>query len=201
MENWSFRSADFISVPIAGAVPAYHPGLHSKIRVIPQGFKFKELSSIELCEDKISPCFAYSGNFIFGFRDPRSLLEYLLGLKLDYRFYIFTKHGEMIRSYVEKSNGRIIIKDYVPRDTLISYLKSVDFLINIDNNTDLQSPSKLIDYIQTGRPVLNIESELDTVKIDAFLKGDYSKGMELPDLAYYRIENVARKFMDLKLEN
>lgn len=197
MENWSFSKADFITIPVSGAIPAYHQRFHSKIRIIPQGFKFKELSPINLCVDKVSPCFAYSGNFIFGFRDPRSFLEYLLSLEMDYRFYIFTKQGEMIKSYVDRSDGRIIIKDYVPRDTLISYLKSVDFLINIDNNTEIHTPSKLIDYIQTERPVLNIEHQLVTDKVDAFLKGDYSSKMELPDINYYSIENLAQQFINL----
>jgi hypothetical protein len=197
LENRSFKYADFITIPIAGAIPAYHQRFHSRIRVIPQGFQFRELPLVKLNPEGVSPCFAYSGAFIMGFRDPRNFLDYLLGLEIDYRFYIFTRHGHMIKSYVDRSEGRIIIKDYVPRDSLISYLKSVDFLVNIDNNTGIHSPSKLIDYIQTGRPVLNIESQLNIDAADGFMKGDYSLKMDLPDIDYYDIKNVAQQFMNL----
>lgn len=197
MENRSFNRADFITVPIPGAVPAYHPKFHSRIRIIPQGFQFKDLPLLELCPEKVTPCFAYSGAFIMGFRDPRNFLDYLLELDMDYRFYIFTRHGYMIQNYVERSKGRIILRDYVPRDTLISHLKSVDFLVNIDNNTSKHSPSKLIDYLQTGRPVLNIENQLNIAACNAFMKGDYSMKMDLPDMDEYHIKNVAQKFLSL----
>jgi hypothetical protein len=197
LENRSFDQTDFITIPISGAMPAYHPRFHSRIHIIPQGFQFRELPVVKLDTDGVSPCFAYSGAFIMGFRDPRKFLDYILGLDMDYRFYIFTRHGYMIKSWVEKSGGRIILKDYVPRDSLISNLKSVDFLINIDNNTGIHTPSKLIDYIQTDRPVLNIENQLNTDAIDAFMRGDYSQKMELPDKDYYDIRNLAQKFLSL----
>lgn len=197
LENRSFKFADFITIPIEGALPAYNSRFHSRIRIIPQGFQFRELPTENLDDDGVSPCFAYSGAFIMGFRDPRNFLEYLLEQEIDYRFYIFTRHGHMIKSYVDRAGGRIILKDYIPRDTLISNLKSVDFLINIDNNTGIHSPSKLIDYIQTGKPVLNIESQLNIAAVDGFMKGDYSMKMDLPDMADYDIKNIAQQFISL----
>lgn len=197
MENRAFDQTDFITVPIPGAVPAYHPRFSSRIHIIPQGFQIRELPAVRPDSDTVSPSFAYSGAFIMGFRDPRNFLDYLINLDLDFRFYVYTRHGYMIKSFVERSNGRIILKDYVPRDTLISNLKSMDFLINIDNNTGIHSPSKLIDYIQTGKPVLNIENKLDIAAADGFMKGDYSKKMDLPDIEYYDIRNIAQQFLSL----
>lgn len=197
MENRSFDMADFITIPVPGAKPAYHPRFHSRIHIIPQGFAFKDYPVVKLCPDNVTPCFAYAGAFILGFRDPRNFLEYLVGLEMDFRFYIFTRHGYMIKSYVERANGRIIIEDFVPRDELISRLKSVDFLVSIDNNTEIHSPSKLIDYAQTGKPVLNVENQLDTLAIDGFMEGDYSKKMEMPDMEQYNIRNIAQQFLNL----
>jgi hypothetical protein len=197
LENRSFDMADFITIPIEGAKPAYHSRFHDRIRIIPQAFEFKTYPTITLDTDKVHPCFAYAGIFIPGFRDPRKFLDYLVHLDLDFRFYIFTKDDSLIRSYVDKSKGRIIVKDFIPRDELISKLKSVDFLINIDNNTEIHSPSKLIDYTQAERPVLNIQDQLDQDAIDAFLQGNYSKRMRLPDIEKYNIRNVAKQFMDL----
>ena len=63
----------------------------------------------------------------------------------------------------------------------------MDFLINFDNNTGRNLPSKLIDYSITNRPVLNITQEFSSEYLIAFLKGDYGKRMILPDIEQYHI--------------
>lgn len=44
----------------------------------------------------------------------------------------------------------------VPRDTALELLSSADVLININNSTELMTPSKIIEYIATRRPIINI---------------------------------------------
>lgn len=73
----------------------------------------------------------------------------------------------------------------------------MDFLINFDNNTTLNVPSKLIDYSITGRPVLNITKDFSSESVEAFLEGDYSDRMALPDPMQYHISEVSRKFLEL----
>jgi hypothetical protein len=74
----------------------------------------------------------------------------------------------------------------------------MDFLLNIENRTAKMSPSKLIDYAMTGRPILSLDSfDLNQVALDQFLDSNYSQQLKLPALANYRIENVARQFIEL----
>jgi hypothetical protein len=74
------------------------------------------------------------------------------------------------------------------------------FLINFDNNTSLNSPSKLIDYAIANRPVLNITRNFNGEDIEAFLKGDYRKQMLLPPAASFNISTISKLFLDLSLQ-
>lgn len=76
-------------------------------------------------------------------------------------------------------------------------LNTMDFLVNFDNNTALNSPSKLIDYAITGRPVLNIEKTFNREHLQEFLNGDYRNKMELPDPECYHIKNISNRFLSL----
>ena len=197
LEKWFCRKADFITIPIEGARSAYYEEFHNKIRVIPQGFDFDldQRSNKEPYND--IPTFAYAGGFIPGVRDPRPLLDFLLNLDLRFKFLMFTKNHNLVREYFLMLDGKLIISGYVPRDELIKILSGMDFLINFDNNTSLNSPSKLIDYALANRPVLNIKKKFSGDDLLDFIKGDYSKQMMLPDPKKYHISNISRKFLSL----
>jgi len=70
----------------------------------------------------------------------------------------------------------------------------MDFLLNIDNNTHTQLPSKLIDYALTGRPVFNLSSDTDFSLLKEFFKGNYSGKMDLAPPDDYDIRTVVKKF-------
>ncbi len=197
LEKGFCRKADFITIPIESAKPAYYPEFHDKIRVIPQGFEFdlKERESKQP-ENKI-PTFAYAGGFLPGARDPGPLLEFLLSLDLPFRFLVFTNKPDMLNQYKDELNEKLIVSDYIPRSELLKVLAKMDFLINFDNNTPLNSPSKLIDYAIVNRPVLNIERKFNSSQLLEFFNGDYSSRMNLPSPDQYHIRNVTKLFLNL----
>ena len=197
LEKAFCRKAEFITIPVESAKPAYYPEFQNKIRVIPQGFDF-DLSLKEGPHSKSEiPEFAYAGRFLKGIRDPDFLMKCLIEIDAPFRFYIFTDQPEILNDYMESLNGKLIISPYIPRVELMQKLSKMDFLINFDNNTTLNVPSKLIDYAITYRPVLNINREFNKQTIQAFLDGDYSKRMILPDPEQYHIKNISRQFLDL----
>lgn len=196
-EKWFCRKADFITIPVQSAISAYYPEFHKKIKVIPQGFNFKiERINRKEGTHEITK-FAYAGRFLKGIRDPGPLLEYLSSSGKPFFFYIFTDQPEYLDDYGQRLKDKLVISGYVPRTELIEKLSGMDFLINFDNNTTLNVPSKLIDYSITGRPVLNITKDFSPESIEVFLKGDYSDKMDLPDPMQYHISNVTLQFMDL----
>lgn len=197
IEKWFCRETDYISVPIESAIKGYYTEFHQKIKIIPQGFDF-EIGNKNVEEPSNDcPSFAYAGSFLRGSRDPQALMEFLTKLDLPFRFTVFTNQHELINNYKNSLNEKLIISDFIPRSELITILTKMDFLINYDNNTPLNSPSKLIDYALTNRPVLNITRNFNGEDLLEFLNGNYTKRMQLPEVEQYHIRNVSRLFLRL----
>jgi hypothetical protein len=194
------RKADFITVPIESAKEGYYPEFWEKIEVIPQGFRFDE---VEINKDgrpeNDVPTFAYAGGLIPGGRDPRAFLGYLVSLKQDYHCIFYTQNRNMVAPYIDRSGGKIEIRDYIPRKELLQTLSEMDFLLNFENDTQLQLPSKLIDYYLTGRPVLSVKSgSVPEKRLQQFLKRDYSGKFHFENMDKYRIENICHRFLMLQ---
>ena len=198
IEKMFCRKASWISVPTIGAKDGYYTEFHRKLVVIPQGFRFEDYEDLrqsQSASDKVR--FAYAGHIIPGRRDPGQLFSYLKGVKAPFEFHVFTRSTDFIKSFVE-SDPRIVVREFLPRKILLRELASMNFLVNIENAGNRQTPSKLIDYWLCGRPILNVRSfNIDTRTIDEFLAGDYSNGLIIEDPEQYRIENVVDSFLSL----
>ncbi|WP_194778195.1 glycosyltransferase [Pararhodonellum marinum] len=198
VEKWCFNKVDYITVPTAGAIPAYYPEFHSKIKVIPQGFDFHEFPLYPGPIEHKVPTFAYAGIFIPGRRDPKEFLSHLLGQQVEFKFYIYTKNRELVASFESKSKGKIVVLDYIPREELLYELSKMDFLVNFENAGPRQKPSKLIDYLIVKKPVLSIKTgALNKELVDEFLIGNYTNQLKIENPEQYKIENVAQAFTSL----
>jgi len=200
IEKWWCRKANFITIPFEGARNAYYSEFHEKIKVIPQGFNFKDsvIDDNETYKENVVPTFAYAGSFIPENRDPRAFIEYLIKSKKDFKFVIFTRNRNLIESYLEEAKGKIEIKNYLERKELLKFLSTMDFLLNINNSISTQLPSKLIDYCILKKPILSIDSKgFDEKVVDQFLKGDYTNQLLIENVEDYRIENVCKNFLNL----
>jgi len=197
VEQWSMRKADFISIPVETGREGYYPEFHAKIHIIPQGFKFEAIRNKENFVANKLPIFAYAGGFIPGMRDPREFLSFLLTITADFRFVVYTNNRGLMEPFQALLGHKLVIKDYIPRNELMEVLTQMDFLVNFDNNTGVQLPSKLIDYALVGRPVMNIVKNFDTHSVMQFLSGNYDGAMKIDGIEQYRIENVCNKFLEL----
>ena len=197
LEKWFCRKAEYITIPISSAISAYYPEFHDKIRIIPQGFSFMLPNAQQIPPAREVPEFAYAGSFLQGIRDPGPLLDFLSVTEMPFRFHVYTDQPEVLIDYIEPLKDKLIISRYIQREQLLEELSTMDFLINFDNGTTLNIPSKLIDYSITGRPVLNIDKKFSIERISAFLAGDYSGRMHLPNPMHYHISNVSLQFIGL----
>lgn len=196
LEKHFCRQVDQIIVPIEGAIKGYYSEFHDKISVIPQGFDFKSITLNKDYKKNVIPTFAYSGTFYQDIRDPRELLDYLMSQDLNFKFIIFTNNPHLLGPYIDKLGEKMEINSYIPRFELLHVLSTMDFLVNLENGTQIQSPSKLIDYALTGRPILSVNSKgLNKTKIDQFLRGDYSGGLVVDNIEQYNIQNVVSEFL------
>ena len=197
VEKWFCKKVDFLTVPVESAIPAYYPEFHHKIKIIPQGFRFEEVVKANKVEST-HPYFAYAGSLIPGRRDPKDFLEYLVNYPYPYKFDIYTMQDNLVQSYVDRSDGRMEVKDYLPRKELLFELSKLDFVVNFENAGQIQMPSKIIDYVIINRPILSINSfNFITQPVEEFLSGNYENRLQIDNPDQYRIENVAKEFLKL----
>jgi hypothetical protein len=197
IEKWFCRKTNFISVPFEGAVAAYYPEFREKIKIIPQGIRLEGLKIPGYKKNNDYPVFGYAGGFIPGKRDPKALLHFLSACNKKFKFVVYTSQTEMLLPYKQILQDSLDIKKSIPREELLTVLAGMDFLINLDNNTSTQLPSKLIDYAITGRPVLNVTSDSDFKQLIDFLDGNYTGRMKLEPPEKYDIRVVAEAFANL----
>jgi hypothetical protein len=200
IEKWFGRKADYLAIPFEGARSAYFPEFQEKIRIIPQGFQMDHLVLPPYEKKTDYPVFAYAGGFIPGVRDPGRMLDFLSACGQQFEFHAYTNSANMLLPYKKQLGEMLIIKEYIPREELLKVLAGMDFLLNFDNNTSTQLPSKLIDYAITGRPVFNIVPDTDFNLLMDFFNGDYSARMELAPPGDYDIRNIVDKFLRLNTD-
>jgi hypothetical protein len=199
IEKWFCKKADFLTVPTIGSFKGYYPEFHHKMRVIPQGFRFEDIRIGESKRENNCIKFGYGGMFIPGRRDPSEFLEYLNTLTtVKFEFYIFTPTPQHVQDFANKSNGKIKVLSPINRDELLYQLSMMDFVVNFENKGTAQTPSKLIDYAIIEKPILTIKTgDLNKAIINEFLKGNYQNQLRIENPNQYRIENVAKQFIDL----
>lgn len=193
---------DYITIPTKTAIRYFSEYIdEDKIKVIPQGFDFSKVKLAQYKENEIIT-FGYAGIFYKNIRNPEKFLEFLSSLDKDFVFVLYTiTHGEIftdiLQKYKQVLGDKLQIHDLIPRDECITELSRMDFLINIENSTSNQIPSKLIDYALTKRPILSFkQDDIPKDKINAFMNRDYT-GATMIDLEQFNIKNVCNKFIGL----
>lgn len=101
----------------------------------------------------------FSGYLSKEVRDPAFFLrfaDYASSCFPDFQFYLYS-FGE-ISGYIEMSKDRANVHwmDPVAEDEIQKIQANADCLVNIGNNKPNQIPSKLLDYISHGKPILNL---------------------------------------------
>ena len=140
------------------------PHLENKIVVnknvfIPSDYNYKKENSFE---KKIKIVFL--GTLSMSTRSPENLLILLQKLvikypDLDFTFDFygdFTDTTTLFQQYPQLLKDHIKLNGFIDRTELNLVIKSADVLLNIGNNNEYQEPSKLIEYIYSGKKILNI---------------------------------------------
>ena len=199
------RIFNFLSVPTEKAVSSYRLfKSREKIRVIPQGFNFNEYPIYEYQKNEI-PTFAYAGCFYSEIRNPDEYFQYLCSLDQDFFFKLYTIResrdtSQIIERYQVRLGSKFNVIYNTPRKKLITELSSMDFLINFENSTSNQIPSKLIDYAITNRPICSLSTSVpQTQKLNQFMDGHYQQKTTV-DLTPFEIRNVAHQFLTLSIK-
>lgn len=102
----------------------------------------------------------YAGSLNSVIRNPEYTLSVLSKVDI-VTLYLFQSGDcdSILRKY---SSDSVRIKGLVKRETYLSLInKEADILLNIGNNSDLQAPSKMLELLSTGRPIINFYFKKD----------------------------------------
>ena len=104
---------------------------------------------------------------------------------------------KLLNKYIKLLGNKLVIHNMIPREDAIYELSKMDFLINLENLSESQAPSKLIDYGLTGRPVYSFDQlNFSMETLSKFLNADYRLTTSI-DLVPFDIRNVAEQFLQL----
>ena len=101
--------------------------------------------------------FVFVGQFYEQIRNPKYLLDMFTQLPNNYILHIVGGGWEqLVNPYKEQLQDRLILHGWVSKDEADRCISQYDVLVNVNNTITNQMPSKLFEYIGTGKPILNI---------------------------------------------
>lgn len=205
IEKRVLERANYIVLPIEQAKTSFlYYKIEDKINIIPQGFNLETIKIARYNKNKIST-FGYAGIFYSDIRNPLNFFKELNSIKEDFKFIIYTniesysrlQNIEEIEKERKKLGEKIQIKNMISREKCIYEMSKMDFLINLENINREQSPSKLIDYAISKRPILSFnQNNFNISTFKKFLNGNYEAERRI-DLRKYDIKNIAQEFINL----
>jgi hypothetical protein len=202
VERLVYRSYHYLSVPSKYSIGAYRNFISERrIKIIPQGFNFDKVKLNDINKQPY-PVFAYAGVFYNDIRNPTFLFDQLAQIKGKYKFKIYLRSLDpnikaLIAPYQDLLGENLEVFHGLERDDLIRKLSEVDFLVNLDNLSQHQIPSKLIDYALTKRPIFSCSSEsFQSDNFESFLTGDYKNALKI-DISKNNIKSVVTSFLTL----
>ena len=95
-------------------------------------------------------------------RSPEYLYKLINRLDSRYVFHMicsyFSRENELMRDRLLTSTEKVIWYYRLPLDDCMGIMNHADILLNLGNRSINQTPSKVFDYIGTGRPIINLYS-------------------------------------------
>lgn len=146
-------------------------------KLIPVGFPLIDSSSLIHQEKEDGAIdILYCGG-LYGFRDPKYFMK--IAGKLDDRFRVTFMGRGCEGVIIKESSAEIVSLGQQPYETALERISSADILVNIGNSLPVHLPSKLLEYINTGKPILNFYKREDCPSLE--LLKTYPYALSIPD--------------------
>jgi glycosyltransferase involved in cell wall biosynthesis len=183
-------AADAVSVTVERCRADYavaFPAVAGKIAVIPPLLSLPDAPPSEPSTFAFTQAglhLACIGTLYRAVRPPDALLalfEALRRRRSDLHLHFFGALNDCEPSfapYRDEIDRSIHLHGMVPRREIAAVMRSADLLINLGNATPHQLPSKLVEYVASGRPILNLAASPADSSI-AFLAG-YQAALTVP---------------------
>lgn len=163
-ENWLYKRADRI-INIETYKPYFleNMSFYDKFLVkmhfcgIPLIVKPKTGYKIKNLDVNRNINLLYAGHFYKGMREPDYLCELIDSIQNTRVSVDFYSKGcvETLQYYSDKNSNKINLKGFIEHKKLILETEKADFLLNVGNKETPMVPSKLFEYMSTGKPIIH----------------------------------------------
>lgn len=110
------------------------------------------------------PTLVYAGMFYWNIRNPEKMLE-ILSKIANTKIKIFSCHCEDIIEKMKPlfADDSLCLSGRIDHDKCIEEIGNANILVNLGNNVSNQTPSKILEYISFGKPIIHFYfNEYDT---------------------------------------
>lgn len=118
--------------------------------------------TIDIVIKKSRKSIVFAGNLYKKMRNPsftcRLFIEAFDPSKLKVTFIGGGDCVDELKCFCENSHGLISYDGFKPHDYVNRILQEADFLLSIGNSFSMMSPSKIYEYMSTGKPIIHIYS-------------------------------------------
>lgn len=134
----------------------YDPFYHKKTVEIALPNLVASEREVQSAKTSSEIAFTYAGQFYKDIRNPERMLDILSKMPKNFIFQILGAGCEDVLAEKQKLfEGNLKILGRKPHSECVTIVNSSDILINLGNTITNQTPSKVFEYISSGRPVLN----------------------------------------------
>lgn len=124
----------------------------------------------------------YGGGFIEKARSPEYFLSILEKLPADSKitWHVFSSgcYGDVFIDFAKRFSDRLVYHKPVSVSDIRDVMNACDILVNVSNDMDQFFPSKVFDYLSTGKPILNFTYP-NRAKNELFEKHPYYLDIEM----------------------
>ncbi len=129
-------------------------------------------TSDDVCFDEAKINLVFVGVFYEDIRNPVPLFEFISKIENEDIVLNIVGGGceEIVEEWAAKYPNKIIRHGYRSLEAALNAMQRADILMNVDNTAKNMLPSKVNDYISTGKPVVNLHPFEDSRTVDYFAK-------------------------------
>ena len=153
--------------------------------------------SSETVNDEKIKC-VFTGTFLPSIRDPHLLLNYFDKLPPNFYLYLYSRFCvDAINLHKNILGKRLVINDFIlDKVEFDRMIHSMDILIDIGNTLDNMVPSKVLNYLSYGKPILHFSNcKNDPVKR---ILENYSLSLSLPYNESINTREIVKFCEDMK---
>ncbi|MBQ6532013.1 MAG: hypothetical protein IJI33_03355 [Solobacterium sp.] len=172
-----------VAIDVEKTVQVYLPGIRPIIR-----------KDVNLWQDNVKNRSVFVGNLYWDIRDPMHVIECYRELGEAYHIYFIGGVGGEDREAILLEKGisgipNVHFIEPVSRELAEQYLLQADVLVNIGNLLDNLIPSKVLDYLSSGKPVLNFYKREDCTSTAFFRSYPNAASFDDRNIPYAGVKN------------